>query len=138
MANTLSLCVLLDSDKFIGPNFNSWYQKLKIVLEHKRIQYVLMDPPPEELAANVSRAARDIYLKWLSICTIVCCIMRAVMNNKFSHKFEDVQSKDMIQILNESFSTSKDMKRYRLSCIVFNTHMQEGASATDHVLYMIE
>ena len=41
MANILSLHLLLDSDKLTGPNFNSWYWKLKIVLEYKRIFYIL-------------------------------------------------------------------------------------------------
>ena len=63
MANTLSLYLLLDSDKLIRPNFDSWYWKLKIILEHERILYVVTDPPLEELAVNAPRAARDTYLK---------------------------------------------------------------------------
>ena len=65
MVNTLSLHSLLDSDKLTGPNFDSWYRKLKIVLEHKKILYVLMDQAPEEAATNAPRAARDTYIKWL-------------------------------------------------------------------------
>ena len=63
MANTLSLRTLLDSDKLIGPNFDSWYRKLKIIWEHERILYVLMDPPSEKSAVNAPRTARDTYLK---------------------------------------------------------------------------
>ena len=100
MDNILLLYSLLDSDKLTRPNFDSWYQKLKIVLEHERILYVLIDPAPEESAANASRATRNIYLKWLNDRTIVSCIMRAVMNDELSHKFEDSQPKDMIQMLN--------------------------------------
>ena len=44
MATTLSLRSLLDNDKLMGPNFDSWYQKLKIILEHKWILYVVTDP----------------------------------------------------------------------------------------------
>ena len=47
MANTLSLHSLLNSDKLIRPNFDSWYQKLKIILEHKKLFYVLTDPTLE-------------------------------------------------------------------------------------------
>ena len=43
IANTLSLHMLLDSDKLTESNFDSWYQKLKIILEHERILYVLTD-----------------------------------------------------------------------------------------------
>ena len=61
MINTLSLCSLLDNDKFIGPNFDSWYQKLKIILEHERILYVLKDPALEESISNARGAVRDTY-----------------------------------------------------------------------------
>ena len=63
MTNTLSLRSLLDSDKLTGPNFDSWYRKLKIVLEHERILYVLTDQATEEPAANAPRTARDTYMK---------------------------------------------------------------------------
>ena len=53
MATTLSLQSLLDNDKLMGPNFDSWYQKLKIILEHERILYVVTDLAPEEPAPNV-------------------------------------------------------------------------------------
>ena len=66
MATTLSLRSLLDSDKLIGPNFDSWYRKLKIILKHERILYVLIDPAPEEPAPNGRNSIRDTYQKWLN------------------------------------------------------------------------
>ena len=122
MANILSLHSLLDSNKLIGPNFDSWYQKLKIILEHERILYVLTDLAPEESVANALRATRDTYLKWLSDRTTVHCIMRTAMNDEFSH----------------NFVTPEDAERHKISYAVFNACMREGASVTDHVLYMIE
>ena len=89
-ANILSLRSLLDSDKLTGPNFDSWYQKLKIILEHKRILYVLMNVASEELIVNAPRAARDIYMKWLNDRTTMHCVMRVAMNDELSHKFKDV------------------------------------------------
>ena len=123
MANTLSLCTLLDSDKLTGPNFNSWYQKLKIVLEHKKILYILTDQASEELVANAPRAVRDTYMKWLNDRTTMRWMMRAAMNDELSCKFEDAQPKEMIQILNESFDTPEDVERHKISCAVFNAHM---------------
>ena len=69
---------------------------------------------------------------------MVCCIMRAMINDEFSHKFEDAQSKEILQVLNESFSTLDDVERHKTSYAIFNARMREGASVTDHVLYMIE
>ena len=71
MATTLSLWSLLDNDKLMGPNFDSWYQKLKIILEHERILYVVTDPAPEEPAPNVRGMVRDTYQKWLNDRTTV-------------------------------------------------------------------
>ena len=71
MANSLSLRTLLDNNKLYGPNFDSWHRKLKIVLEHKRILYVILDPAPEEPATNAPRAVRDTYQKWLNDRTTV-------------------------------------------------------------------
>ena len=96
MANTLSFHSLLDSNKLTEPNFDSWYQKLKIVLEHEKIWYVLTNQAPEEPATNAPRAARDTYIKWLNDRTTVRCMMRAAMNNELSRKFEDAQLEEMI------------------------------------------
>ena len=60
------------------------------------------------------------------------------MNNKFSRNFEDAQSKDMLQVLNESFDTPDDVERHKISYAIFNARMREEASVIDHVLYMIE
>ena len=89
MANILSLHSLLDSDKLIGSNFDSWYQKLKIILEYERILYVLTDKTPEEPAANAPHAVRNTYMKWLNDCTTVRYMMRKTMNDELNHKFED-------------------------------------------------
>ena len=91
MVVTLSLQSLLDGDKLMRPNFDGWYQKLKIVLEHEWILYVLIDPTPEEPAPNARSTARDTYQKWLNDRTMIRCIMLAVMNDEFNHCFENAQ-----------------------------------------------
>ena len=81
---------------------------------------------------------KDTYMKWLNDRMTVHCMIRAAMNDELSRKFEDAQPEEIIKILNESFSTLEDAKRHKISCVVFNIHIREGASITDHVLYMIE
>ena len=110
MANLLNLYTLLDNDKLNGSNFDSWYRKLKIELEHERILYVILDPAPEELAANASRTIRDTYQKWLNDRITVRCIMRASMNDEFSHKFKEARPVKILQILKESFGTPHDVE----------------------------
>ena len=138
MATTLSLQSLLDSDKLMGPNFDSWYRKMKIVLEYEQILYVLIDPALKEPAPNARNTIWDTYQKWLNHRTIVYCIMLAAVNNEFSYQFENAQPHDMLQMLNKSFGTPDDIKRHKTSCDIFNARMRKGESVTDHVLYMIE
>ncbi|XP_073117059.1 uncharacterized protein [Elaeis guineensis] len=122
----------------MGLNFDSWYRKLKIVLEYKQILYAHIDPAPEELTQNARGVIRDTYQKWLNNRTIMRCIMRAAMNDEFNRKFEDAQSDETLQVLNESFDTPDDVERHKTSCVIFNARMREGASIIDHILYMIE
>ena len=77
-------------------------------------------------------------MKWLNDRTMVRCIMQASMNNEFSRKFEEAQAEKMLQVLRDCFGTPDDVEQHKTSCTVFNTQMREGASVTDHVLYMIE
>ena len=122
----------------MGPNFDSWYRKLKIVLEYEQILYVLTDPAPKKPAPNAHSTVWDTYQKWLNNWITIHCIVLAVMNDEFSHKFENAQPQDILQILNESFGMPDDVERHKISCAIFNAQMREGTSVTDHVLYMIE
>ena len=44
----------------------------------------------------------------------------------------------MLQVLEDAFGTPDDIERYKTSCVIFNAKIRDGASITDHVLYMIE
>ena len=81
---------------------------------------MLIDPTPEEPAPNASSMVRDTYKKWLNDQFMICCIMLAVMNDEFSHRFENAMPEDMLQILNESFGTFDDVERHKTSCAIFN------------------
>ena len=95
-----------------------------------------MDPTPEEPTSNARGTVRDTYQKWLNDRTIVRCIMLAVMNDEFSRRFENAQPQEMLQMLSDSFGTPDDVERHKTSFAIFNARMRDGASVTDHVLYM--
>ena len=92
MSSILSLRSLLDSDKLKVLNFDSWYQKLRIVLEHEWILYVITDPVPKVPLASTRGSIRDTYLKWVSDRTTVRCLILAAMNDEFNRKFEEAQA----------------------------------------------
>ena len=64
--------------------------------------------------------------------------MLAAMNDEFSRQFEQAQPEEILQRLKESFGMPDDVERLRTSCVIYNACMHEGASVTDHVMYMIE
>ena len=64
MARCPLLCSLFNSDLFIGSNFDRWYRKLQIVLEHEWILYMIMDLAPEILTSNTYDAIKGTYQKW--------------------------------------------------------------------------
>ena len=61
MSSNLSLRSLLDNEKLNGPNFDSWYRRLRIVLEHERILYMISDLVPEIPAPNARGSIRHTY-----------------------------------------------------------------------------
>ena len=82
---------------------------MKIVIEHEKILSILTDLAPVEPTPNANVMVRDTYQKWLNDCMMVCCIMEAAMSDKFSCKFDDAQSKEMLQMLNKFFGTLEDL-----------------------------
>ena len=70
---------------------------------------MIADLAPEVLALNVDTMVRDTYQKWLNDCMTVRCVMEAAMSDKFSCKFDDAQSKEMLQMLNKFFGTLEDL-----------------------------
>ena len=66
MTNILFLRTLLNSNKFTESNFDTWYRKLKIILEYERILYILTDETPEEPTVNAPHTVRNAYMKWLN------------------------------------------------------------------------
>ena len=52
------------------------------------------------------------------------CIMQTIMNDEFSQKFEEAQPEDMLKVLRESFGTPNDVKRHKISCVIFNARIR--------------
>ena len=70
---------------------------------------MVIDPAPEVPAPNANVMIRDTYQKWLNDCMTVRCIMRAAISDEFNCKFIDTQPKEMLQMLNKSFGSLKDL-----------------------------
>ena len=70
---------------------------------------MIRDPAPEVPTLNVDVIVGDAYQKWLNDYTTVRCTMRAAMNYEFNYKFDNAQSKEMLQMLNKFFGTLENL-----------------------------
>ena len=54
MANSVSLRIIVENNKLIGPNVLDWYKQVIIVLRAKKIAHVLDSPVPTAPAVDAS------------------------------------------------------------------------------------
>ena len=52
--------------------------------------------------------------------------MLAAMNDEFSHRFENAQPQEMLQMLNDSFGMPDDIERHKISYAIFIARMRDG------------
>ena len=71
---------LFDNDLFIEPNFDRWYQKLRIVLEHEWILNMIIDPALDVPTSDIHDAIKGTYQKWPNDHIMVWYFLRAVKN----------------------------------------------------------
>ena len=99
---------LFDSDWFIGPNFDNWYWKLQLVLEHEWILNMIMDPAPKVSMSNICDAIKETYQKW-PYDQITMWFFESSEKHEFSCKFNDTQWEKILQILKEFFHIFEDV-----------------------------
>jgi hypothetical protein len=54
--STFNLRSLFEKEKLNGANFMDWYRNLRIVLKQEKIEYVLIEPYPDDLPAGSTTA----------------------------------------------------------------------------------
>ena len=82
MASSLSLWEILDSNKFIDPNYVDWLRNLKIVLTQEKLFYILDISEPQEVGDDVIEEEVSTYRMWKNDSLIVKCIILASMSNE--------------------------------------------------------
>jgi hypothetical protein len=87
---------LLEKEKLNGANFIGWYHTLRIVLRQEKIEYVLLEPYPEDLPTHLSVAYYRAYEKRCDDVLNVSCLMLAIMSPDLQKQYEDVDDYTMI------------------------------------------
>ena len=105
---------ILEKDKLNGTNFTTWYRNLRIVLKHDKNELIILDPLPEEPAANANATARNAYQKLVDESNVISCLMLACMEPDLQQHFKDVGAFDMVESLKSMFQVQARTKRFNV------------------------
>ncbi|XP_074560231.1 uncharacterized protein LOC141816328, partial [Curcuma longa] len=122
---SLSLSIILDTNKLTGPNFLDWYRNLRIILKEEKLAYVLDDLPPEPLAADATNDQRLVPQKHLVYSDLASCIMLASMLPDLQKQHKHMDAFTIIYHLHELFDEQARLERFKFSKLLFRSQMQE-------------
>jgi hypothetical protein len=87
---TFNLRSLVEKEILNRANFIDWYRNLRIILRKKKIEYVLIEPYPEDLPTGSTVADHRAYEKRCNDALNVSCLMLATMSPNLQKQFEYV------------------------------------------------
>ena len=132
------LARILENYRLTGPNYVDWFRNLRIVLNYKRISYVLDTPNLNEIPEGASEAERVTYQKWQDDDLSAKSYILASMSNELQRQHENMpNASSMILHLQELYGEQSRTVRYEISKKLFRMRMTEG-SVNEHVLKMID
>ncbi|XP_073024346.1 uncharacterized protein [Primulina eburnea] len=138
MSTRNPLLIILDPNKLTGPNYHDWFRNLKIVLNSKRIAYVLDKKPLKEAAPDISRTELAKLEKHWDHDLQAKSYMLASMSNELQRRFEDeVNGADIHLHLKELYVVQTRSKRHATVKELMTTRLREGTSVHEHGVRMI-
>jgi hypothetical protein len=78
--SAFNLRSLLEKEKLNGANFMDWYRNLRIVLKQEKIEYVLIEPYPDDVPIGSTVVDRRAHEKHCNDALNVSCLMLAIMS----------------------------------------------------------
>ena len=107
MASFNPLATILSQKPMDGSNYSKWKINLFIVLEYKKIKFVLSTPKPNELAANASDPVKKDHSDWHKADNTARCYIQASIANHLKPQISKLGSgAEMIQSLDGMFANS--------------------------------
>ncbi|KZT76112.1 hypothetical protein F511_46863 [Dorcoceras hygrometricum] len=82
------LAAILDSNRFIGLNYQDWLHNLNLVLASEKLLYTIEKCPPEETPADISPEELITLNQWRDNEVKARCYVMASMSNEMQRRFE--------------------------------------------------
>ncbi|XP_010264577.1 PREDICTED: uncharacterized protein LOC104602546 [Nelumbo nucifera] len=123
--------------KVDGSNFDSWKNKIELVLSDLKVDYVLTDPKPTDPTDDSSEEHRELHRKWLSDDSTCRHLMLGAMDDKmfgFSNGYKTTEA--MMDALTKLFDTNSLPHRMSLLRKYTQHKMSEETNINDHLIEM--
>jgi hypothetical protein len=130
-------CFLLgDNLKVNGSNFPRWYQRLRNVLLHNDLLYVIKEPLDEAPGLNATAQDREEYREARDIVIRVQTLMLSSMEPCLKAYYEHRDSYLMIDALRSHFAHQVRKQEYDCLNEFFTTKMEENTCIKSHLSNM--
>ena len=137
MSTVINVRSLMIEHKLVGTNFLDWLRNLRIVLRTKKLGYVLEIPIPDEPTEFSTEEEVEAYNKHFNANEQVCGLMLSSMNLELQKQHEHMDALTMIIHLKELFAEHARDERSEVSRLLFNSKLQEDASAVIYSLKIL-
>src|SRR3954466_5295688 len=137
-APTINFNAFLEKEKLKnnGSNFADWFRNLRIVLNAGNLTYVLGAPLGDPPAADATDEVKNVFLTQKNQYSTVQCATLYGLESELQKRFENHDPHDIVRELKMIFEAHVAVESYEASEKFFNCKMEEGSSASEHVLKM--
>ncbi|KAG6467586.1 hypothetical protein ZIOFF_074616 [Zingiber officinale] len=128
---------LLTNNTLTGENFPKWKSNINIVLVSENNRFVLTEECPPVPPANVTRAVRELYDRWIASNNKAKAYMLASMSDALRSKMEPKECAfEIMESLQEMFGQQSEQARHEATRKYTNARMILGTHVRDHVMQM--
>ncbi|KAG6469160.1 hypothetical protein ZIOFF_073858 [Zingiber officinale] len=128
---------LLANNTLTGENFPKWKSNINIVLVSENNRFVLTEECPPVPPANVTRAVRELYDRWIASNNKAKAYMLASMSDALRSKMEPKECAfEIMESLQEMFGQQSEQARHEATRKYTNARMILGTHVRDHVMQM--
>ena len=96
MSVNINLRNILESNKFIGPNFLDFLRNIEIVLKFEKILYIFGEAASEVPPRDASTEAFEAYNWYKDAEEMATCLMLASMSPELQRQHEDINAYDIL------------------------------------------
>ena len=137
MSASNPLARILDTHRLTEPNYKDWLRNYKIILDSKKLSYILDQDPPT-LLVRPTVDQRASLKKWTDDDNKARYYMLDLMSNELKCQHEDIKiAHQILAHLQELFGEHSRTARYEISKQLFHTKMKKGEDVGAHMNSMI-